>query len=500
MAADASHPYRPAGGLVADPLGAYAGPWNARLAAHLLRRAGFGGTPPEVDALARGSMAQAVGGLVRFASTAALPQPPDTSLPAPGMTFASAEPATMPTAMTGTGTAEPSISPLVAARKSRRKIERRQIAELQRWWLDRMTASPAPLQEKMTLFWHGHFTTAAIQKNVTPAEILGQNQLFRTNALGNARRLTLAVAMDPAMLKYLDNAKNGASHPNENFARELMELYTLGIGNYTERDVREAARAWTGLRVKRGADDVTLVGRMHDSGSKTFLGNTGNLGGSDVVETIFRQPAAARFFASKLLGYFVYADPEPELVDAVAARLRAHDFELAPVVATLLSSNVFYSTRAYRALVKSPVEFVVGTHRALGIAHATPETVAALKTMTQVLFHPPNVKGWPGGASWINSSTMLARENFVNALTTAKSVGDAPWLYGSGPGDPHAAAATLVDGFVQGDASAAGVSRLVAYLAGSQSAVDGALSAENFDERVRGGAYLTMAMPAYQLA
>ena len=385
--------------------------------------------------------------------------------------------------------------------KQRRMLERRGIIATQLWWLDRMIATPAPLQEKMTLFWSGHFTTAAIQKGVTPAEIVAQNALFRQNALGNIRELTQRVCVDPAMLKYLDNRLNEKAHPNENFARELMELYTLGIGNYTETDVREAARAWTGLRVRRNTDDVFLDPRLHDDGSKTFLNRSGNFAGKDVVDIIFQQPAAATFFATKLLRAFVYDDPEPELVAAVAALLRKNDFNVQPVMETLLASNVFYSDRAYRALVKSPVEFVISSYQLFGVQQADMVALGALRRMNQILFYPPNVKGWPGGSTWVNSSTMLARENFANALMTGKTVTNAAsWLLATAPGDPSAAAGKLVATILQGDASPAALARLEAYLGGSESSANGALSGENFEGRMRGGAYLTMAMPAYQLA
>jgi uncharacterized protein (DUF1800 family) len=395
----------------------------------------------------------------------------------------------------------PGDSKLLALRKQRRALERQGVIAAQLWWLNRMLATTAPLQEKMTLFWHGHFTTAAIQKGVTPREVLAQNALFRTYALGDVRELTQRVAIDPAMLKYLDNLRNEAAHPNENFARELMELYTLGLGNYSESDVREAARAWTGLRIRRATDEVYLNPALHDGGSKTFLGRTGNFAGPDIVDIIFDQPAAARFFATKLLTFFVYAEPEPQLVDAVAARLRAHNFVLAPVMETLLSSQVFYSERAYRALVKSPVEFVVGSYRLFGVQHADATALAALRRMTQVLFYPPNVKGWLGGSTWLNTATILARENFANALTTANVVdGPANWLLAAGPGSPADAARRLVDAIVQADASPGSIAKLEAYLAGADSTALGALSIENFEQRMRGGAYLTMAMPAYQLA
>jgi len=327
-----------------------------------------------------------------------------------------------------------------------------------------------------------------------------QNALFRNLALGDVRELTRSVSYDPAMLKYLDNLRNDRSHPNENYARELMELFTLGIGNYTENDVREAARAWTGVRIRRDTGEPYLSARLHDDGRKTFLNQTGNFDGNDIVDIIFQQPAAARFFAAKLLNFFVYNDPEPELVEATAALLCKNSFTLRPVISTLLRSNVFYSPRAYRALVKSPVEFVVGTYRLFGVGQTTVEALGALRRMGQVLFYPPNVKGWPGGSTWLNSSTVLARENFANSVMTSKNVDASSWLLASGPGDPVAAARNLVDNVLQGDASAAATARLQSFLRGDGAAALAELSVENFDQRMRGGAYLAMAMPAYQLA
>jgi uncharacterized protein (DUF1800 family) len=279
-----------------------------------------------------------------------------------------------------------------------------------------------------------------------------------------------------------------------------MELFTLGIGNYTENDVREAARAWTGIRIRRDTGEPYLSTRLHDDGRKTFLNQTGNFDGGDIVDIIFQQPAAARFFAAKLLNFFVYNDPEPELVDATAALLRKNAFNLRPVMSTLLRSNVFYSPRAYRALVKSPVEFVVGTYRLFGVGQTSLVALGALRRMGQILFYPPNVKGWPGGSTWLNSSTVLARENFANSVMTSKNVDASSWLLASGPGDPVVAARNLVDNVLQGDASPAATARLQGFLRGDGAAALPELSVENFDQRMRGGAYLAMAMPAYQLA
>jgi uncharacterized protein (DUF1800 family) len=473
--------YRPPGALdLGSALEPYAGPWTVRHAAHLARRAGFGGAPDDIARLASAGMNAAVDHYVRFADTSALPAAPPglvpdrrrAALPAPG-------------------------GDLTAFRAAIAQAHRADSIALEQWFLDRMIQSPAQLQEKMTLFWHGHFTSA-YQKGIPAQALVDQNNLFRANALGNIFELTLAVSQDPAMLRYLDNAQNVKAHPNENYARELMELFTLGIGNYTETDVRESARSFTGWNLDR---DFRFVDRplQHDDGTKTFLGRTGNFTGRDIVTIIFQQPAAAQLFADRLLRFFVYSDPEPELVDAVAARLRASNFALQPVMAALLRSNVFYSERAYRALVKSPVEFVAGSCRLFGVASSDVAMLGALSRMGQRLFYPPDVKGWDGGAAWLNSQTMIARENFASGLMTRMS--DAGWLGNAvHTMDPPLVARAVTDAVLQGDVSPAAASRLVAYLAGSGEAALGALSGENAEERIRGAAYLTMAMPAYQLA
>lgn len=488
--------YRPPGRLdVAWALRPYDGPWGLRQAAHLYRRAGFGGSPDDVARATAAGMHAAVDGFVNFAEATALPaQPvlyPDTLSRSQRAAFAG-----QAKARAAGLTAEPDPA-LEQARKDLGRARRQNGMLLQSWFLERMIASPASLQEKMTLFWHGHFTSA-YAKGISAQALVDQNQLFRRYALGNVRDLTLHVSQDPAMLRYLDNAQNNKAHPNENYARELMELFTLGIGNYTESDVRESARSFTGWGID--ADNAfTIYPARHDDGSKTFLGRTGAFTGTEIVQIIFAQPAAARLFARKLLAFFVYSDPEPALVDAVAEQIRRSDFTLAPVMAMLLRSNLFYSDRAYRALVKSPVQFVVGSYQLFGLTTVEPATLGALRRMGQIVFYPPNVKGWDGGAAWLNSQTMLTRENFAASLMA--KVGSAPWLQPVfGSMDPAAVTRTLAATILQGDVSPAASVKLDAYLGGAGVSAPAALSYENAQERVRGAAYLTMAMPGYQLA
>ncbi|MDE2481436.1 MAG: DUF1800 domain-containing protein [bacterium] len=474
---------RPAGQLdAARALEPYAGPWSPRLAAHLLRRAGFGGSADEIARYAAMRPHEAVETLIRFPDTSALAGPPDV--------------------FDGT---QALIEAFRADKQQRREIfnharksSRASIVSMQEWWLNRMLSTPAPLQEKMTYFLHGHFTTAAIQKGVWPNYVYAQNQLYRANALGNLRALTLAVSKDPAMLLYLDNAESNKAHPNENYARELMELFTLGHGNYSEEDVRQSARAFTGWTVNRREGRFVFNRRTHDDGVKTFLGQTGNFDGTDIVDIIYRQPACSKFWAGKLLDFFVYNDAEPELNDALAALIRKHDYEIAPVMSVLLQSNVFYSPRSYRALVKSPTEFVVGVHKSFGLAQIEPRSPQALRQMGQILFYPPNVAGWPGGENWITSQTMIARANFVALMVNSPLMlrSDLTKL----PLNASQAARALIDAVLQGDAPAESGVQLQAYLNGSGTSALGAFSVENYEERARGAAYLAMAMPAYQLA
>jgi uncharacterized protein (DUF1800 family) len=494
MTGTATPQFRPPGSLnVTTALWPYQGPWNMRLAAHLLRRAGFGGSPDEIARTAAQPIDAAVEALIRYPKADTLPAAPAL------LDDHYAEERRM-LAQAGRGNQDEAMVQQIRMQigKDRQKTNISMIS----WWLNRMINTPAPLQEKMTLFLHGLFTTSVFQKGITPKEAVDQNWIFRNNALGSAREIAHFVSRDPAMLKYLDNARSNRDHPNENYARELMELFTLGIGNYTEADIRESARAFTGYSVYgpfRGGGFVFNT-RDHDDGTKKFLGRSGNFDGDDIVEIIYRQPAAPYWLATKLLNFFVYNDPEPPLVDALALVIAKNNYQLGPTMSVLLRSNVFYSDRAYRSLVKSPVEFVVGTYKLFGIADVSPETLGALTRMGQVPFHPPSVKGWDGGAAWLNSQTMLVRENFVNYLVSSQMMMQAStWLTMGPPPSAKDATNKLVGTILQGDASPASAEKLQAYLDGADTSALGQLSGENFEERMRGAAYLTMAMPAYQL-
>ena len=270
----------------------------------------------------------------------------------------------------------------------------------------------------MTLFWHGLLVSSS--QTVRQTYLLyQQNQLYRKFALGNSRQLMLEVSKDPAMLIYLNNNQNVKAHPNENYARELMELFTLGIGNYTENDIKESARTFTGWA--NAGDQFIFRPGQHDEGMKTFLGHRGNFNGDQIVDIIFQQAAAPKYIATRLLRYFAIDEPSSEAVMVFADLVKRHDFEIKPVLQALFSSRFFYSEEVMQRQIKSPVQLIVGTLRALGATMTQPQQIVnALRLMGQDLFNAPTVKGWDGGRAWINTSTLFARYNLPAYLGTGR--------------------------------------------------------------------------------
>ena len=297
-------------------------------------------------------------------------------------------------------------------RKARNQQRQQQFQQLSLSWMTRMAASPAQLREKMTLFWHGHFAC----RGNDAAAALSLNNTLRRLALDKFPDLLLAVSREPAMLQFLNNQQNKKAHPNENFARELMELFTLGRGHYTEPDVKEAARAFTGWAYNRGADGTdggfVFRAREHDNGPKTFLGQTGSFGGEDVLRIILAQPAAATFLVTKIYRFFVNdaAAPDPARIAALAASFRASGYDLSRLLEDIFSADWFYDPANQGTHIKSPVELVAGLRR--GLALRFEQELPLLnyqKALGQTLFQPPNVAGWPGGRNWIDSSSLLLR-------------------------------------------------------------------------------------------
>ena len=413
---------------------------------------------------------------------------------------------------------------------------------LRAWWAYCMYHTAHPLREKMTLFWHNHFATS-VAKVDRPSLMYAQNQLLRKHALGKFRPFLLDISRDPAMIVWLDNNSNVKGQPNENYAREIMELFSLGVGNYTEKDIQEAARAFTGWHTNGTAMATSSTLREHDDGAKTVLKQTGNWNGDDVVRIILDQPQASRFLVRKLYRYFISETQEPPaaLLEPLAEMFRNSDYDIAALMKTMLGSQHFFSEYAFRQRVKSPAEFVIGAVRA--VIH-TPEgerspkvptgpLVNRMSAMGQELFAPPNVKGWPHGKAWLNTSTVLARNNFAEQVAFghigeegpevayeietvpppppgAKPAGNPPPVP-DGP-DPYAffdpanlvkqAELTepakivdfLIETFLQGDAPAPARAKLLAFV-GQGKPKDKALN-----RRIREATHTIMCMPEYQLA
>jgi uncharacterized protein (DUF1800 family) len=386
--------------LLLAPLAAVAGPMGYDEARLLLGRAGFGGTQQQVSEYAALSRQQAVERLL--AGARAIPE-----TPAPEWVN---DPIERPGKLKDLSDEE---------RRAFQRALFEKSVELRGWWMREMIVTPSPLTERMTLFWHNHFVSSQ-QKVKSPQLMYRQNLLLRRHALGNFGDLLHAAAKDPAMIIYLDSAANRRGEPNENFARELMELFTVGEGRYTETDVKEAARAFTGWSLERDTFEFRFRPFLHDSGPKTVLGRTGNLGGDQVLDILLAQPSTAEFVVTKLWREFVSPTPDPAQIKPIARAFRESGYDIKTVLRHLLTSETLYTPANPARLVKSPVDLIVGTLRQLELAtgDALPFALAA-RQLGQDLFAPPNVKGWPGGEAWINATTLLGRRQFIERLLRA---------------------------------------------------------------------------------
>jgi uncharacterized protein (DUF1800 family) len=365
------------------------------------------------------------------------------------------------------------------------------IADLKAWWLYRMLNSANPLAEKLSLFWHNHFATSNAKVQSVP-HMAAQNDLIRQHALGNFRPLLRGMARDVAMLVWLDGSANRKRQPNENFAREVMELFSLDVGNYTERDIKEAARAFSGWQVRDGKFWFNPL--QHDSGTKTVFGKSGDLDGDDVVDLCLAQPACPRFLARKLLRTFVVPVPEAGLIDALAQRIRVHDFEMSSVLRELFGSQAFFSAEVRASLIKSPLDLVLGAFRALESHPKLSTAIPLLAALGQDVFEPPTVKGWEGGRLWISSASMLQRANFVSVLVSGNGLGtiaDPDRAALKLPrGAPETLARHYADLLLNRDLETDVMSRLTGYYNQSQG---------TRDQRIRGVIQLIMTMPEFQL-
>lgn len=353
-----------------------------RKLAHLLRRAGFGARPSEWEEYSRLGLAETTRRLLHPEAT---PDNLEELLKTIGGNF----------------------------------VDFDTLDGVRSWWIFRMAQTRRPLEEKMTLFWHNHFATANYKVN-NPRWMANQIETFRKHALGNFRSLLLEMARDPAMLVWLDGAQNKLGAPNENFAREVLELFTVGVGSgYTERDIQEAARCFTGWVYDNGARTFVFNPFLHDDGWKTVLGQSGNFHGDEVIDIIVRQPATGKYLATKLWKFFVADDAPPREIERVAKAYFANNFSVGAMVEAILTSPAFYDERNYYTRIKSPVEFVVNVIRTLDVPLLTIKNLPdVIEAMGQDLLNPPNVAGWPGGKAWINTRTLLARVNFSSQVTT----------------------------------------------------------------------------------
>jgi uncharacterized protein (DUF1800 family) len=371
---------------------------DARL---LLDRSGFGATPAEIARFAPMTREKAVRTLLGETRTVASTPPPAWTTDAAALAYPR-----------GPDASE-------AERKAFAQRQVREGLELRGWWIGEMRTTTSPLTERMTLFWHNHFVSS--QQKVKLAVLMyQQNVTLRAQALGNFSTLLHAIARDPAMVIYLDSAQNRKGAPNENFAREVMELFTLGEGHYTEQDIKEAARAFTGWSIDRTSGQFMFRRFVHDDGDKTVLGRSGNLDGDQVLDILLEQPQTSEFVVRKLWREFVSPDPDDAEVKRIARRFRDSGYDIKVAMQALLTCDAFYAPANRGTLVKSPVELVVGTLRQFDLHPADPLPFAvAAAGMGQNLFSPPNVKGWPGQDAWINSSTLLARKRFLDRVFRA---------------------------------------------------------------------------------
>jgi uncharacterized protein (DUF1800 family) len=304
-------------------------------------------------------------------------------------------------------------------RQAEQRTRGQRYDELRAWWVREMLTTPSPLTERMTLFWHNHFTSGQ-DKVGYPQLMAQQNMLLRRDALGNFGEMLHDVAKDPAMLEYLDGAGNRKGKPNENFAREVMELFTLGEGRYSQQDVSEAARAYTGWSLDPDTQAYVWRANLHDDGVKTVLGQSGPFDGDQLLDILLARPETATFVTTKLWREFVSDTPEPAQLAPIAERFRASHYDIKAALRGLFLTDAFWDERNRGVLVRSPAEFVVGALREFDIGYDNTAPFAGeIRNLGENLFYPPNVKGWPGGETWINSATLLARKQFVEQLFRA---------------------------------------------------------------------------------
>ncbi len=375
--------------------------WTLEAAGHLLNRAAFGGTPEEIQRLHVMGHTSAVQSLLNAGEDEDLFPSPEIS---PLRSYrelknASASPAEM-----------------MEKRKMIQAQVRRQTIEARLWWINRMASTPFPAREKCVLFWHGHWATS-IQKVNDPFLILQQNQTLRAHSFGSFALFAKEMSKDPAMIRYLDLNSSKVGRPNENFAREFMELFTLGEGQYSEEDIQEVARSFTGYRINPDTGGFLFAARSHDSGVKKIFGKTGKMNGDETVDLIVLRPQCAEFLSAKLWNFYAGENPANALNQVLASEYRASGLKTGDFLKRIFLSREFYAPKYRRRQIKSPVQWLIQTCKILERPMPDPRVIqSTLEQLGQVPFAPPNVKGWDGGRAWISSSTLLLRYNLGGAL------------------------------------------------------------------------------------
>lgn len=386
------------------PIPAEAIRWDARNAEHLLNRAGFGARAGDVERALERGLAATVEELLR-GGRAVEPFHVERPEVAEMLSMAGMEP-----------------DARRQAQNERRRDDRRQMQAYEAWWLERMLAGDDPLRERMTLFWHGFFTSSYVDVRRSH-EMIAQHTLLRDNALESYAAMLRGIVRDPAMLRYLNNDQNRRQEPNENLARELLELFSLGEGNYSEQDIREIARALTGYAVAPDGE-FRFVPRLHDRGPKEILGVKGRHDADAVVAILLRQPACARYVAGRLLTYLEGVAPDGARLEEYAALLRRSEYALAPVLETLFLDPRFYRDEIVGARVAGPIDFLIGMCRRLDVRPPLRLLSMASGNLGQALFQPPNVKGWEEGPAWITTASMLQRGNVAGMLLGTVDFGE----------------------------------------------------------------------------
>ena len=311
-------------------------------------------------------------------------------------------------------------------RKEYREKLNQQAKELKMWWYKEMIKTDSPLTEHLTLFWHNHFTSG-YKKVRSPKLMFNQNQIFRKNALGNFKTLLHEISKDPAMIIYLDNQQNRKEKPNENFAREVLELFTIGEGNYKEKDIKESARAFTGLKVNNKTGEFFFNKKTYDDKNKTFFGKTGKFNGDDILNIILEQPKTSEFITKKFWKEFISDTPNKDEVKRIANIFKNSNYEIKVLMKEILTSPFFNKKENYGNMIKSPVELIAGTFRLLNIPFEEndkniEQIIKYSEKLGQDIFDPPNVKGWEGGTAWINSDSLTTRQQLLKRLTSGMEI------------------------------------------------------------------------------